>query len=516
MIYLKRKKDIIFLFIYVIIYTFLNTKWLSIYPFIHSDESWLSGLTREIMESNSFKSTESFFDIFPRNPHSIKIIFHYIQSKFIEILGYNINSVRLFSVLTGTLCILIFFFILKKINKENFFINIFYTIIFSLNIQFIYASRFARQEIQILLFILIVAFLMISILKNKTNSKKLLFIIPFIIGISIGFHPNSFIIALIFFFTGLYLVFLKKIELKSFIKSLLIIGIFASFFIILSFKMNPNFINDYLAFGKTLNVDANPINRFKNFIYFYTKLWNGISITYYVPNIKPILAGFFLLILSIPTIHRKYKPLFNLEIITIISINIGYFIIGRYSPLYIIFIIPSIYIMAYILTISIKNKIGQYSIISVLIFTTIFMIFINIKDLNYENYNSYIENIKKYTNSNDIVLCNLNGEFAFENRQIFDYRNLNYLNQNNLSIEDYIKKNNINKIILSEEMDYIYRNSPKWNYLYGDLSPYYLALKKYLDENAMEIGSFPSKTYGNRIVKYIDTYPWNIKVYEIK
>ena len=76
----KNKILIILLFIYFLV----NLSFLTHFPFIHSDESWLSGLSRNILETKNFSSTETFFDLYLRNPHAIKIIFHSIQIMFIK------------------------------------------------------------------------------------------------------------------------------------------------------------------------------------------------------------------------------------------------------------------------------------------------------------------------------------------------------------------------------------------------------------------------------------------------
>ena len=68
------------LFFFIINILFLNN-----FPFIHSDEPWLSGLSRQIWQSQSFQATEPFFDLKPRHPHALKIFFHSLQIFFLKI-----------------------------------------------------------------------------------------------------------------------------------------------------------------------------------------------------------------------------------------------------------------------------------------------------------------------------------------------------------------------------------------------------------------------------------------------
>ena len=64
------------------------------YPFVHSDESWLAGLTRAMMEEGSPAVTEPFFDLKPRWPHAIKILFHLLQTPVIAGCGYSMGRLR--------------------------------------------------------------------------------------------------------------------------------------------------------------------------------------------------------------------------------------------------------------------------------------------------------------------------------------------------------------------------------------------------------------------------------------
>ena len=90
-------KENLFIILYLTGYFFINILFLTKYPFMHSDESWLSGLSRTMMY-DGLGSTEYFFDLVPRYPHAIKIIFHILQIVFIKLFGYSLFSVRLLSL----------------------------------------------------------------------------------------------------------------------------------------------------------------------------------------------------------------------------------------------------------------------------------------------------------------------------------------------------------------------------------------------------------------------------------
>src|SRR6056297_1435926 len=97
------------------IYIVVNILLLSQFPFIHSDESWLSGLTRHITSGllagnpASLGLTEPFFDLLPRFPHFIKMLFHALQAPFIGLFGYGPFAVRLLSLAAGCLALWLFY-----------------------------------------------------------------------------------------------------------------------------------------------------------------------------------------------------------------------------------------------------------------------------------------------------------------------------------------------------------------------------------------------------------------------
>ena len=54
--------------LYLLIYGILSFRFLELFPFIHSDESWLAGLTLHMAESRDFSVTEPFFNDRVRYP----------------------------------------------------------------------------------------------------------------------------------------------------------------------------------------------------------------------------------------------------------------------------------------------------------------------------------------------------------------------------------------------------------------------------------------------------------------
>lgn len=503
----------------LIFYFIINLIFLNRFPFIHSDEPWLSGLSRNILEKKSFSVTETFFDLYKRHPHAIKILFHSTQIFFLKIFGYSIFTFRLISLIFGTITLFFFYKLCYLLLKSKKF-ALFSTFLLSIDVQFIYASHFARQEI-ILLFILILG--LYSFYKNnKTDNYYRDIIIGILVGLSIGIHPNSFIISLPFGLLYLYHIFItKKLKIKNLIIYIAIVSLFALFFVFLSFKFDPNFLSNYSSYGNQFGVLSPITSKIKQIKNFYLKLYYGISGTYYTPNIK---FQFYLFALVLFTtfiklffIKDKFKKENLLSIVLIIlAINIGIIMIGRFNATSMIFLFPPFYILTtYIYMLKDFRKwkpLYGVFITVVLLITTVS----NIYPYLNTSYDNYLNEIGKFVKKNDSVLANLNSEYYFENGKLYDYRNLSFLDENNISFSDYIYSNDIEYIVYSDEMDFIYNNRPVWNGIYGNLYFYYDDMQNFLNTKCNLVHEFKDNIYGIRIARYINTRDWWIKIYKVR
>ncbi|MEA4825517.1 MAG: 4-amino-4-deoxy-L-arabinose transferase, partial [Clostridium sp.] len=115
----KKIKENKILLSLLLVHFIINISYLTKFPFVHSDESWLSGLSRNIMEKGDYSVTETFFDLYPRYPHAIKAIFHTIQILFIKIFGYRIFSVRFMSLIFSMFIIYFFYKLSRNILKDS-------------------------------------------------------------------------------------------------------------------------------------------------------------------------------------------------------------------------------------------------------------------------------------------------------------------------------------------------------------------------------------------------------------
>ncbi|WP_113673527.1 ArnT family glycosyltransferase [Vallitalea guaymasensis] len=519
------KKYFYIIAVYLILYFIISLNCLEIFPFVHSDEPWLSGLTRNMMESKSIYCTETFFNIYLRFPHSIKVIFHLIQMPFILVFGYNIFAVRLVSLIFSIFSLILFYCICTKIFKNGIY-SVLLTILFSVNIQFIYASHFARQEIIMVFFFMLGFYHYLSPLGNKKINPHIL--LGLIIGLSVGIHPNSFVIAVVFGLLYIIDVFHRTKKFRNLITLIMTTGFTALIFVILSFIGDADFITHYTNFGVTLGVSSSFYDKILTIPYYYKKLYLGVSGTYYTPPIQAYLIIFaiitissilYLLVKYLGNKNSNKKESFSALTIfrlftCIIGINIGFIIIGRYNQTNIIFIFP----FFYLLTLALICKIVEYKkelIICFMGLSIILSSYYTLKEVRLYtpyNYNGYLDELNVIP-SNAKTLGNLNMEFYFDNDKLLDYRNLTFLEENNMSFRDYIDANNIEYIIYTEELDYINRN-PRWNVLYGK-DYYHDEMNNYIEENCTLIKEFSNSLYGIRIPRYIMEYDWKVKIYKI-
>jgi len=510
----------------ILIYLIINLFFLNNFPFIHSDEAWLSGLSRQIMQTNNPAATEAFFDLLPRSPHTIKILFHFLQIIFIKIMAYQIFTFRLISLLAGSLS-LFFFYKISILITDSKNLSLVALIILSLDIHFIYSSHLARQEI-ILVLIFLAAFYyylkkiesnqeIYGASKKEYSIKKDIYL-GLILGSSIGFHPNAFIISLpLIMIYSWKLIFSRETKFKNYLSFGSTLAIIAFFFVYLSFQFDPNFISHYSSYGAQLGVFDSMLLKLENFKDFYLKLFYQISGTYYIPPIKFQLLFFAATaLLSLIKLFLKKDDLNLYLFISLTAINLGYLIIGRYNQTSIIFIFPLGYLLFInlIKNINFKFKLKEILILLLISFLGLNSIFTIIKDSHY-NYQDYLNQIAEVVPQDSRVLANLNTDYYFENESLFDYRNLAYLEENNLSFANYIKKNQIKYIIYPEEMDYIYNSRPSWNILYGNLYPYYQEMQKFIAQRTVLIKEFTNSTYPMRIVSKIGAKNWSVKIYKV-
>ena len=100
-------------------YFFVQLIGLERFPFVHSDETWLSGLSRYILKTGQAGETEPYFNLFERHPHALRFLFQGIQMLTIKIFGYSIASVRGVSLLFGAAALLPLYLLVRRMTGEK-------------------------------------------------------------------------------------------------------------------------------------------------------------------------------------------------------------------------------------------------------------------------------------------------------------------------------------------------------------------------------------------------------------
>ncbi len=505
----EKKKNIIS-YAALAIYFIGSLFFLDKFPFMHSDESWLSGLTRTMMHEG-MDSTETFFDLLPRYPHTIKSFFHMMQMPLIKLFGYELFSVRLLSAVFAGASLFILYKIVLKISGSNLFAFLAAAVV-ALDIQFIYASHFARQEI-IIAFGIVLIYL--YVLKNADQwSYKKDIITAVIIGAMIGIHPNAFIGALV---AGSIYIYYIVVEKKFTVKNLaMLVGVvvgFALIFVGVSYIFDAQFIAHYLKYGDHLGVTMTFREKIRAIVPYYQKLWLGISGTYYTPWIKIQMTLFAAAIMT-GVVYAYWDRKILCFLLPIAAVNAGYIIIGRYSqPSILLMFIVCWMLFFYLLS---RVKFSKMKIIATAVLAMAMMIASLVQIVPYINsdYKDYIHEIKVAVPEGSKVLGNLNTEYAFAYDSLRDYRNLGYLDDNEMGFADYVESNDIEYIIVPEEMEFIYERRPVWNIVYGNIYPYYDDMKEFLAQKCEVVHEFYSP-YGMRIVRFADDKDWSVMIYKV-
>jgi len=495
--------------IYLGLYFIANLLFLDKFPFMHSDESWLSGLTRAMM-SNGLNSTEPFFDLLPRFPHAIKILFHIMQMPFILIFGYNIFSVRLVSLVFGVACLYLFYRLslcFLKTDIKAFMI----TVVLSLDVQFIYASHFARQEVIIASGILAVLYYIIRSADAWRVKKDLT--AGIITGLFIGIHPNSLIIAMCGGALYFYFIFNRKIRVKNLLIYTGTVALMAAVFAGISFLFDGNFITHYSMYGSTMGVDQPLFDKIKELPLYYIKLFEQVSGTYYTPPIQ-----FQLIIFAVGAAASAVLSVFKKEtlqiLLPILAVNAGIILIGRYSQPAVLFLFPLCYLVLFF---ALDSAIKKFSFIpAILIGVAVFVhSVISVTPCLNNSYKEYLAKIRTAVPPGSRVLANLNAEYAFENGYLLDYRNLEYLEAAGISFKEYIYSRGIEYIVYPEEMDFIYESRPVWNIMYGNLYPYYGDMTRFFSSSCKQLNVF-SSPYAMRIVQFSANQDWKLRIYRVE
>jgi len=519
-----------FIYLFLSIYVVFNIATLLYYPFVHSDEAWLSGLTRAWLNQGTITATEPFFDLYPRAPHAIKILFHAAQAIVFLVAGYGIFQARLLSLALGIAALLAFRQLLLRVMPEHDG-NLragFFTILLALDPQFISAAHLGRQEIALLLMLMLAALRLFPRAGEPGGFAKGLQA-GLMVAVAIGIHPAAFLLAAAL--TGMILTMRRRFPTLGGFFLACALGAMA--FIGLSLWMNPAFFHDYLAFGDSVEVGVPWYIKLVRFPDWYQKLWYRYSGTYWIPELRPLMPLYGLSVAASLTLAVvRANRVLVVPFLALAGFNTALVMLGKFGAPLFALEVPLCY-LALALFISYRGagrakKAMPWVAASLMLLvagTTAYNL-LDVRRAGTERYVDYETNIRSVLADEEPllraegrqlrVLANLNAEYALPFGTLLDFRNLAYLKTSGLDFASYIGTRNITHILYPEEMDLIYKARPVWNILYGNVAAYYDDMRRFLKDECVAVGGFEAPVYGMRIVAYSGTRAWKVTLYRVR
>ena len=508
--------------LYPLIYGVLSLLFLERFPFVHSDECWLFGLTRDMRTHRSLAVTESFFNAKVRYPHAIKSFYHLLQMAFTAVFGDTVFAVRLLSLVCAVLFLYLFYALLKELTGDNR-LSCFVMVFFSVSTWFLYLSHFARQEIFILL--LLAAALYAWIKESGLTPARRAVCSALFTGIAIGFHPNSFLIAASLFFV---ILSSKEGVLRPLLSYTAVTALFAAAFISISYRFGPDFLPNYFSYGASdFGLDAPPGTRLQELFTFFARLWMRQSGTYYLPDSRPAFLLGGIAFLAAAFLAVKKKDALSVRILAgLAGLTCGTFVIGRYNPLGFLFFwfFAALALGRCLVFVTGKKRSVPCAVLCV---TALLSGIVQIAPwIGASPYRHYLNSLAAFVPANEKTLANLNTGFYFEQGKLLDLRNLPYVvldgdgatgeEARYENLEAYLTENEITHVVYSSELDYLYAHRPYYNVIYGN-TVFVPALKRFCETRCETVGSFSDAVYGARVMNIFGQEDCTqVTVYRIK
>lgn len=541
------------------------------FPLVHSDEAWLASLTRTMLEEGSLAATEEFFVLTPRFPHAIKVLYHLLQMPFIAV-SFSAVSARLPGWAAGIGTLVCLWFAGRSATGRNDDVapagsasgdvagiaaGIAPALLAAVDLQLLVTFHTARQE-ALLVFILSLALWVFLRRADSWRTRDTL-LLGGILGLSIGIHPNSFIIAVPFVLLILSVSGGWRRRLREFAVLVGVLATFAAVYVGLSYLMDSDFLRNYIAFGDSVGVTDSLPRRWFRFRAFFQKIYHQYAGTYYLPPVRFQLILFALTAagallaaggaaLGLRRSGSKGRPggasgsaraaeapggrgpgmrVLRL-LVAVAGILIGLFVVGKLSPPSIVFLFPPLFLLVGAVAkwmtrwSGSREKLrgaGRVTIVILLGSLVGASAGLTLAEMSRWSRSSYVEYqqaIRSHVRDDDVVLGNLNTAFFMEPGQLRVWRDLDRLRESGLTIEQFIEREQISLILYPDELDLIYRERPMWNIVYGNLFPYYDNLNRFLTRECDLVGIYDAPVYAMRLVTRMESEDARLRVYRVR
>lgn len=478
-----------------------NLLFLDRFPFVHSDEPWLSGLSRAMLESGSPAATEPFFDLKPRHPHAIKSLFHLLQMPFLLLFGHQVFAFRLLSLLAGGACLALFRAAAHRATGSGT-LGLLAAALLGCDIQFVYAAHFARQEILILL-VMLGCYLLLTARPGSPDRAPLYAAI--LTGLAIGVHPNAFVVACL---CGALLLLRVPGEGRLAVRALAVYagvtGVFAALFVGASLAMDRDFFVHYPASGVAFLVHSSLAAKIRETVPYLQRLFYRVSGTYYTPDIRLQLLLFPAVICAAAVFVPRRGMRFAQPLAAVAGIWAGMALVGRFSQPYVVFFFP----FCWLLFTTLLGKLGAGAaragmVCAVLAVGGLCAAQAYPITVQSHQYSRYLAAIADVVPPGAKTLANLNAGYHFSGNALRDWRNVPYCKSSGLSLAEYIRQNEVEYIIVPDELQLIYDLRPAWNGVYGPIT--FLPELNALLARCVLRRAFIDNQYGIRVTRFQNT-----------
>lgn len=445
---------------YLLLWTVLNGLTLTVFPAVHSDEAWLAGLAKAYLDQGSVMATEPFFDLFPRQPHAFKMLFHVLQAGLIQLLGFDVFAVRLLSLLAAMVTLmLVYRGLARQTGRRDLALGL--TIALSLQPLFLTTAHLARQE-SLILVVLAAAFVVLPQIQLPRQG----FWFGLLLGGAALIHPNALFPAVMAGLVLLWKTLARRLSLKTLVFFGTGLAVAGSLLVALSLWVSPGFLQNYAEFGANLAVDAAPNQRGANLQQFVRQLWRQDNGTYWLPDVRgllvatPMLAGLGL-VARVSMVRRRqvsesHDPkdfwpgmaLLENGLLGFSAFLLVLFIIGRFNPTSIVFVlVPLIWIGGGIVCLEGRSVLPSLAVAAAILVGVValqhdFGPFVSQRIASgVDPYQVYSAEIERHLPEHAIVLGNLSAGFVLQQTadNFYDLRNLSYVTSNIDSIEHRFK-----------------------------------------------------------------------------
>ena len=480
------------------------------YPPMHADEAWLASGTRSILVSRSAAATEEFFRITPRSPHAIRLLFHALQAPFVAA-SFTLASVRLLSLACGVGVVLLAAAMARTLFASSA-ARVSFVAFLALDPGLFVSAHLARSEI-----VLVLAFMAALALRERRRARGVGCdaTAGLILGLAVGLHPNSLIVALAVGGVWLGDVLRGPDRARALGRLGVLVGVTSALafgWAAWSRSLSPSFPAALGEFGDRYGVGESLAVKLLRLPMFYGRLADRVMGTYYVPDLRlslllfAVAAAASLARLVYASVTRR--PTDPAPLLALCGVNLGLVLIGKYSQPTAVLIAPAGWWLVAALVDALCLRLGaparRAAAAPVVILGALLALgsALSARPWMGVSYSRYVKQVREAAGEAHSVLAGPNTAFAFAPGVLRAWNDLAFLPEAGLRFADYVEREGIQVILFPEALETIYAERPLWNDIYGNVAPYWSDLKAFLAERCTLVTVLDEPVFALRILPY--------------